>query len=217
VPAETPIVVVTGPPASGKSTVARALAEGLRLPLIAKDPVKEVLFDALGHTELEWTKRLGTAVYPLLYHALETQLQAGRSCVVEANFDHDAASERLRRLQERLPFRALQVVCTAPPEELLERYVARTGSRHPGHFDELRVDDVREAIAAGRWRRLELEGETIELDTSQQVDLEGLTEQVRLWMVGAKPARATDQAAWEGGPLQEGGVGEPEVRRPGEP
>jgi predicted kinase len=182
VPARTPIVVVTGPPASGKSTVAEALADGLRLPLIAKDSVKEVLFDALGHGELEWTKRLGTAVYPLLYHVLETQLRAGRSCVVEANFDHHAASERLRRLQERLPFRALQMVCTAPANVLLDRYVARTGSRHPGHFDELRLDDVREAIAAGRWRALDLGGETIELDTSQPVDLRALVDRVRAWL-----------------------------------
>ena len=181
-PGETPIVVVTGPPASGKSTVASALADGLRLPLIAKDPVKEVLFEALGPEELEWTKRLGSAVYPLLYHSLEAQLRAGRSCVVEANFDHDAASETLHRLQERLPFRALQVVCTAPSEVLVERYVARTGTRHPGHFDELRVDDVREAIAAGRWRALDLQGETMELDTSKPVDLAGVIARVSRWL-----------------------------------
>jgi predicted kinase len=179
VPAPTPIVVVTGPPAAGKTTVAQALAGGLRLPLIAKDPVKEALFDALGHDDLEWTKRLGRAVYPLLFHVLETQLLAGRSCVVEANFDHEAASTTLRRLQERLPFRALQVVCTAPANVLLDRYAARTGSRHPGHFDELRLDDVREAIAAGRWRALDLAGETIELDTSQPLDLGALVERVR--------------------------------------
>jgi predicted kinase len=182
VPGETPIVVVTGPPASGKSTVAEALADGLRLPLIAKDAVKEVLFDALGHAELEWTKRLGTAVYPLLYHLLEAQLRAGRSCVLEANFDHDAASERLHRLRERLPFRALQIVCTAPAELLLERYAARMGTRHAGHFDELRLDDVREAIAAGRWRALDLAGETIDLDTSQPLDLDALIERVRSWL-----------------------------------
>lgn len=178
----TPIVVVTGPPASGKSTVAEALAGGLRLPLIAKDPVKEVLFDVLGHEDVEWSKRLGRAVYPLLFHALEAQLRAGRSCIVEANFDHDAASAELQRLQERLPFRAFQVVCTAAPEVLLDRYAGRAGTRHPGHFDELRLDDVREAIAARRWRALDLDGETIELDTSDPLDLPGLVARVRAWL-----------------------------------
>jgi predicted kinase len=191
VPAPTPIVVVTGPPAAGKTTVAEALAGGLRLPLIAKDPVKEALFDALGHDELEWTKRLGRAVYPLLFHVLESQLLAGRSCVVEANFDHEAASAELQRLQERLPFRAFQVVCTAAPEVLLARYAGRAGTRHPGHFDELRLDDVREAVEAGRWRALRLGGETVELDTTDwgAVDLSALVARARGWL-NESPSRA---------------------------
>jgi predicted kinase len=179
----TPIVVVTGPPAAGKTTVAEALAEGLRLPLIAKDPVKEVLFDALGHGDVEWSKRLGRAVYPLLYHALEQQLRAGRACVLEANFDHAAATDTLAELRARQPFRALQVVCVADPETLLARYRVRAG-RHPGHLDAQRVDDVRDAITAGRWRALDLGGETVEVDTTDwaAVDLEALVECARRWL-----------------------------------
>jgi predicted kinase len=179
----TPIVVVTGPPAAGKTTVAEALADGLRLPLIAKDPVKEVLFDALGHGDVEWSKRLGRAVYPLLYHVLEQQLRAGRSCVLEANFDHAAATDTLAELRARRPFRALQVVCVADPEVLLARYAARAG-RHPGHLDAQRVDDVREAIAAGRWRALDLGGETVEVDTTDwaTVDVPALVGHARGWL-----------------------------------
>jgi predicted kinase len=179
----TPIVVVTGSPAAGKTTVAEALAHGLQLPLIAKDAVKEVLFDALGHGDVEWSKRLGRAVYPLLYHALEQQLRAGRACVLEANFDHAAASDGLAELRARQPFRALQIVCVADPDTLLARYAARAG-RHPGHLDAQRVDDVREAIAAGRWRALDLGGETVEVDTTDwsKVDMAALVARARRWV-----------------------------------
>ena len=185
-PGATPIVVVTGPPASGKTTVAEAIAGTLDLPLLAKDPLKEVLFDALGSGDVEWSKRLGCAVYPLLFHLLEQQLRAGRSCVIEANFDHAAAGEELRRLRERFPFRALQIVCEAAPGVLVERYAARAGTRHPGHLDGQRVDDIREAIAAGRWRRLHLVGETIELDTTDwdSVDVAALVARARRWLAG---------------------------------
>jgi predicted kinase len=50
------VVVVTGPPASGKSTIARELADALAAPLIAKDPIKETLFDSLGTGDPAWSR-----------------------------------------------------------------------------------------------------------------------------------------------------------------
>ncbi len=41
-------VVVSGPPASGKSSLAPLLATSLDLPLLAKDVIKDALVDALG-------------------------------------------------------------------------------------------------------------------------------------------------------------------------
>ncbi|HEX8858768.1 MAG TPA: AAA family ATPase [Actinomycetes bacterium] len=43
------LVLVTGPPASGKTTLARPLAFSLGLPLLGKDTIKEALFDTLGN------------------------------------------------------------------------------------------------------------------------------------------------------------------------
>jgi predicted kinase len=181
------VVVVTGPPASGKSTIARALADALPAPLIAKDPVKEALFDGLGTGDPEWSKKLGIATYAILFLTLEQEVRAGRSCVLEANFDHNEASAQLAAIQLREPFRAFQVVCTASREVLIDRFVNRAGSRHPGHIDDDRLEDVIESIDTGRWRALELDGETIDVDTTDwsTVDLAGLVER----------ARAADRAA----------------------
>jgi predicted kinase len=165
------VVIVTGPPASGKSTIAEAIAKGVSAPLLAKDPVKEALFDGLGTGDPSWSKKLGLATYAILFLALEQEVRAGRSCVLEANFDHDEASVQLRALQLRAPFRALQIVCTASREVLVKRFVARSGSRHPGHIDDERVDDVVESIDAGRWRALDLEGERIEVDTTDWAEV----------------------------------------------
>ena len=169
------VVVVTGPPASGKSSIARYLAEVLPAPLIAKDPVKEALFDALGAGDPDWSRKLGIATYAIVYLTLEQELAAGRSCVLEANFDHNEASAQLAAIQLRRPFRALQIVCTASRDVLIERFTSR-GDRHPGHIDEERLDDVIESIDTGRWRALELDGELVEVDTTDwsTVDIDAL-------------------------------------------
>lgn len=39
------VLVITGAPGSGKSTLATRLAAELELPLVAKDDVKEALFE----------------------------------------------------------------------------------------------------------------------------------------------------------------------------
>ena len=49
------VVIITGPPASGKSMLGRELARRLALPLLSKDLFKEVLFDQLGWSDREWS------------------------------------------------------------------------------------------------------------------------------------------------------------------
>jgi predicted kinase len=53
-------VLVAGWPAAGKSTLARALAAELDLPLLAKDEIKEALMDGLGYpATVAQSRRLG--------------------------------------------------------------------------------------------------------------------------------------------------------------
>jgi predicted kinase len=169
------LVVVTGPPAAGKTTVARVIAEQLRLPLIAKDTIKEALFDGLGAGDLAWSQRLGVGTYLAMVALLEDSIAAGASVVVEANFVR--GSEVEARLAA-LPVRLVQVHCSAPLEVLLERYGER--ERHPGHVDAKRIDALQEAVESGRHDPLDLPGETIRLDTSQEVELDDVLARVGL-------------------------------------
>lgn len=91
------VVLVSGAPGAGKSTLARPLADLLGMPLLSKDVIKETLFDVLGHVaddELDSSRRLGAAMELLWRLAAECP-----SVVLEANFRSQSGYERERVLE----------------------------------------------------------------------------------------------------------------------
>lgn len=172
---DTPLlVVVTGPPASGKTTLAEELARELGLPLVTKDAIKEALFDALGTGDREWSRALGRAAFAVIYLWLETELRAGHSVIAEANFDAGTVGAELERLP---PHRTFQIHCTAPLEVLLSRYSAR--ERHPGHLGDAVLPEIEVGVAGRGWEPLDLPGVRVALDTAQPVDVVALVTRLR--------------------------------------
>ncbi len=136
------VVVISGPPCSGKSHLARRLAERTGWPCLAKDPFKEALFDSLGTGDATWSARLSRAAFELLFVAADAVLATGQNVLLEGNFRAPEHGERLRRLAAGRA-RLVEVACQADPGLLASRHAARAArcSRHPGHRDALRASD----------------------------------------------------------------------------
>lgn len=163
------LVIVSGAPGSGKTTLAAPLAARLGLPLFAKDTIKESLHDVLGNPgedHTAWSRKLGAAAMELLWRLAAD----APACVLESNFQ--PGHERQRRMLRELSAGGalVEVHCSCPIEVAAARYAERdrSASRHGVHHNDFRPEV--QALYPGPVGL----GPVLEVDTTGPIDLAGL-------------------------------------------
>ena len=139
------LIIVNGPPASGKTTLARKLGQDLQFPVFHRDELKENLFDQLGWKDHELNKKMATTSYRLIFQILAQFLSSNQSLIVESNFDQKFDSPQFQKLLKNSNFRVVQVHCFAQPKILFDRFKKRASAdRHEGHNDLARLNEWKE-------------------------------------------------------------------------
>jgi predicted kinase len=172
------LIIITGLPGTGKTTLGKRLAAELQLPFVHKDGLKEILFDRLGWRDREWSKKLARVSIELLYYFIEIQLQAAISLIAESNFKAEFANREILELKQKYNFEPFQILCQTDGDVLFQRFRARSesGERHPGHVDHLNYDEFKPALLEGGSQALDIGGEIVEIDTTdfQKIDYDQL-------------------------------------------
>ncbi|WP_052466432.1 AAA family ATPase [Beduini massiliensis] len=128
-------IIITGVPASGKTTLAHYLSQILHIPMVSKDEMKEILFDTVGFDNRKEKVKLGVGSTKLLYYFAGRMMQAKQDFILENNFEKSDEDD-LKQLFEKSKYQCLTLKLTGDLFTIYERYVKREfhPSRHRGHI-----------------------------------------------------------------------------------
>ena len=195
-------ILVTGIPAAGKSTMAEAVSERLKLPVISKDTVKELLFDNVGFHSREEKVNLGIASMEIMYYVARQLMKTGQPFILENNFEYSSESG-MKNLLENYPYPVLTITLTGDYRVIYRRFLERESSpdRHRGHvvndcYPEKKVNHLKplkaktisyEDFACGIEKRgfdaFRVGERQIKVDTTDfsKIDMEKLFSQIAAW------------------------------------
>lgn len=194
------VILITGLPCTGKSTLARRLSAEFRLPLLAKDGIKEVLFDSLGWKDRQWSREMSRTSFELIFHLMEILLSTRLSFIVEGNFKAADHTERWLALKHFQAFEFFRILCFAEGETLWKRFKARADGeyRHPGHLDRATLAEFKPLLLAGRDTPLPIGGPLLEFDTTDAaaVDTAAVITAIRAFLNRNRPDNRQQPDLW---------------------
>jgi predicted kinase len=160
------LVVVTGPPRTGTTTLAHALARAIPCPAVCRDEIKEGMVHAHGDTfEPAAGDELTQRTFPLFFEVLRVLLAGGVTVVAEAAFQDRLWRRGLEPLADLADLRIVQ--CHADPAVGRARRLAELeagGRRAHALIIGTEVEDWERAYAS--FERLSVGAPSIDVDTS---------------------------------------------------
>lgn len=132
------VIVFCGLPASGKTTLAKAVSKKMNIFCLHKDALKERLYDLLDGKTLEDSKNIGRAVIETMLRVAEDSLENEVDVILESPFNHPDNPKRFQEWLKKYAIDLCVIVCSVDDEERNRRHAER--ARHPGHHDKERLN-----------------------------------------------------------------------------
>jgi predicted kinase len=116
------IIIISGLPGSGKSTIAEAIAEKLRLPLFSVDPIESAIIKSGIPRSFE----TGLAAYVVVQTLSAEHLKLSISVIIDAVSPVQEARDMWHALEERYDAQCIIIECVLREDVHRKRIESRT-------------------------------------------------------------------------------------------
>ena len=164
------LVLVSGLPACGKSTLARRLGDDLGLPVLCRDRLRNRAFGQITERlpdDEQW--RVGRTIDLLLNELAAELLRSASGAVIDSNFNWAPQIEAVRSLVRETGAPCIEVCLWADADECRRRFIARGDPPWDDaiapHFEAAVARDREPVLCHG-------EGPVIEVDTTSFAELD---------------------------------------------
>lgn len=159
------LIIVSGLPATGKSTLVKKLSADLRLPAFSKDEFKELFADTIGFVDHESTRSFGKASFQALFLVARRCLEDDVSVIIEGNFILETETKDFILFLKKSNIPVYEILCHADGQTVVDRFFSR--KRHPVHhtLTEAKNREYAETLRVGKAPSLEI-GKLMEVDTT---------------------------------------------------
>lgn len=117
------LIVVTGRPGSGKTTLSHRLAQAIRCPLISRDEIKEGLVNTVQSSHVSSDTDLNGHVYTTFFETIEFLLNRRITLIGEAAFQHKLWIPKLEPLRKIAQVKIIQ--CSVSSTLAQSRFIQR--------------------------------------------------------------------------------------------
>lgn len=180
-------IIITGAPATGKTTYGKKIAKELGIPFFSKDELKVEIYNSFQKDmDYEEKRQIGISSYSVLWYVTKQMMETELPFILESNFA-EKSSEILKGLEKTYGYTNIVIRFDTNLKVLHERFLTRENTTH--RPEGLRAngvfDDFEEfAKIVQRSRNFNMNTNEIHIDTTDfsQVNEQEMIDQIKTKM-----------------------------------
>ena len=158
------LIVVSGPPGSGKTTLAHKIAAAVGCPVVSRDEIKQGMAHAAAGFTGAPGDELTRRTFPVFFAVLDLLLRSGVTTVAEAAFQDHVWRPRLEELRSLAEIRVVH--CMVAADVAFARITRREQDDPLRRVHAAPGDETGHEAAHRAFRRVNIAVPALEVDTS---------------------------------------------------